>query len=334
MVSTSQAARDLQRFKNYISATQTKANFTTAASLACSILLAVIGGYAQWNNSRKRQTNLVYELDAAQEAKYKGIQEALVTLSKCHRLWKVKSTADTWDWKRNAGASHLVDRSDIFVRVETPPRLKTNVQIYSIDLGGSKLYFLPDTILYRDDHGYGSIEYSDFAISDGSTRFIEGGPVPADAKIVQYNWQYSNKDGGPDRRFSNNRQIPVLLLGVLILTSSKGLNVHLYASNEQYSNSFAAAWRRQFRLPMGYENNSKQSGPPPWEKPASIHTKTASEVLGVRDSASATEISAAYYKLAQMYHPDKVASLGPEFRTLAESKMKEINAAYELLKKR
>jgi DnaJ-domain-containing protein 1 len=31
------------------------------------------------------------------------------------------------------------------------------------------------------------------------------------------------------------------------------------------------------------------------------------------------------------YHPDKVNSLGPEFRELAESKSKEINRAFDLL---
>jgi curved DNA-binding protein CbpA len=35
-----------------------------------------------------------------------------------------------------------------------------------------------------------------------------------------------------------------------------------------------------------------------------------------------------------MYHPDKVAGLAPEFQVLAEKRMKEINAAYELLKER
>ena len=33
-----------------------------------------------------------------------------------------------------------------------------------------------------------------------------------------------------------------------------------------------------------------------------------------------------------MYHPDKVAGLAPEFQALADTRMKEINAAYALLK--
>jgi curved DNA-binding protein CbpA len=35
--------------------------------------------------------------------------------------------------------------------------------------------------------------------------------------------------------------------------------------------------------------------------------------------------------MAKLYHPDKVAFLAPEFRELAERKMKEINAAYQQL---
>ena len=35
-----------------------------------------------------------------------------------------------------------------------------------------------------------------------------------------------------------------------------------------------------------------------------------------------------YKKLAQMYHPDKVAGLAPEYYEIAETKMKDINAAY------
>jgi DnaJ-class molecular chaperone len=54
----------------------------------------------------------------------------------------------------------------------------------------------------------------------------------------------------------------------------------------------------------------------------------------VGDDASEAEISAAYRRLAQMYHPDKVAGLAPEFQALADERMKEINAAYEVLKQK
>jgi DnaJ-domain-containing protein 1 len=55
-------------------------------------------------------------------------------------------------------------------------------------------------------------------------------------------------------------------------------------------------------------------------------------ILGIQGRATDHEISAAYRAKARDYHPDKVATLAPEFRQLAELKMKEINLAYESLK--
>ena len=44
------------------------------------------------------------------------------------------------------------------------------------------------------------------------------------------------------------------------------------------------------------------------------------------------EISAAYRRLAKLYHPDRVAHLAPELRRVADERMKEINRAFAILK--
>lgn len=53
------------------------------------------------------------------------------------------------------------------------------------------------------------------------------------------------------------------------------------------------------------------------------------EVLNVLPDADIQEIQHAYKMLMGQYHPDKVASLGPELRELCERKSKEINAAFD-----
>lgn len=65
----------------------------------------------------------------------------------------------------------------------------------------------------------------------------------------------------------------------------------------------------------------------------SPRTKSAYEILGVSVGASQAEIVAAYRQMAMMYHPDRLSGLAPEFVELAEERMKEINAAYEELKR-
>jgi DnaJ like chaperone protein len=55
--------------------------------------------------------------------------------------------------------------------------------------------------------------------------------------------------------------------------------------------------------------------------------------LGLEKGADMDKIKKAYRKLSMKYHPDKVGHLGDEFQKIAETKMKEINAAYDYFKK-
>ena len=54
-------------------------------------------------------------------------------------------------------------------------------------------------------------------------------------------------------------------------------------------------------------------------------------ILGIDKTASIEDIKKAYKELASRYHPDKVSYLGDEFRTLAETKFKKIQQAYQKL---
>ncbi|OGQ94059.1 MAG: molecular chaperone DnaJ [Deltaproteobacteria bacterium RIFOXYD12_FULL_57_12] len=58
------------------------------------------------------------------------------------------------------------------------------------------------------------------------------------------------------------------------------------------------------------------------------------KVLGLESGASFDEIKASYRRLSMQYHPDKVGHLGEEFRKVAEEKMKDLNVAYEYLRKK
>ena len=57
------------------------------------------------------------------------------------------------------------------------------------------------------------------------------------------------------------------------------------------------------------------------------------ETLGVTGEDGPEEITRAYRRLAAQYHPDKVQHLGEEFQQLAEERFKEIQAAYDELKR-
>ncbi len=58
------------------------------------------------------------------------------------------------------------------------------------------------------------------------------------------------------------------------------------------------------------------------------------EVLGVSEWATEGEVTAAYRERIGQYHPDKVATMGPEIRALAEQKSRQLNDAYRQSKRR
>ncbi len=78
--------------------------------------------------------------------------------------------------------------------------------------------------------------------------------------------------------------------------------------------------QRQSR-PSG-ENSGEKAPKPP---------RTPHEILNLPPDADQDTIKAAYRKLANQYHPDKVSHLGKEFQELAERRFKEIQEAYQKL---
>lgn len=59
--------------------------------------------------------------------------------------------------------------------------------------------------------------------------------------------------------------------------------------------------------------------------------REAAALLGVDADGHPTQIKKAYYREAARHHPDRLGEAPPDLRLAAEERMKEINAAYELL---
>ncbi len=81
------------------------------------------------------------------------------------------------------------------------------------------------------------------------------------------------------------------------------------------------------------QGSQRQTGSSYREGPHQGQTEPqdAYDVLGVERGASQEEVKQAYRRLANRYHPDKVAHLGKEFQDLAEKRFKEIQSAYREL---
>ena len=63
------------------------------------------------------------------------------------------------------------------------------------------------------------------------------------------------------------------------------------------------------------------------------NTESAYQILEISPEATEDEIKKAYKKMAMKYHPDRVSHLGEEVQKQANEKFKEVNNAYETIKK-
>ena len=194
-------------------------------------LLPIVGVIASfllgmWYDSYARVAVLMYDFDEVTYEVFGKLREAFGEVMTASCAWHLPSAGrieTLHQWKRNAGANVVVDRKPIYLVMGLPPVVKSNIEVPTIPVGRQTLYFFPDRVLLRDRSRYRSIGYQGLSLKIESARFIESGSVPSDAVQVGETWKYVNKKGGPDRRFNDNRILPVCLYQDMLIESGEGV---------------------------------------------------------------------------------------------------------------
>lgn len=198
---------------------------------AASIAAFVSVPWARWRD-RRAITNLIYSHPdgGLGENMQEGVRKLFETFAGTLATWCIDTQHFHGDWKRNGGAGTSVGRRRIRAGLAVPPRIRTNAKVGYLEVDHRRYYFFPDRILAYLPRGVESVSYDELSVSVATTRFVESESVPADAQVVGQTWLYVNKDGGPDRRFKNNRQYPVALYGELALEAGSTLNFKVQTS--------------------------------------------------------------------------------------------------------
>jgi hypothetical protein len=210
-----------------------------ALALVATIILAVA---ARHSDVLKGTAILNYSLESEAAQNFDKLQAPFRQLTACERIWHIDAAGHNTDTKRNAGATTSLKRTEIRPIVSRPPRVQCNLEVPILKAGHTTLYFFPDRLLVYDSGGVGAIAYTDLNIETQESRFVENGSVPGDSRQIAATWQFVNKKGGPDRRFSNNRQLPVMQYGAFGFSSASGLKTLFLCSRSEIANSFRTAF--------------------------------------------------------------------------------------------
>ncbi|WP_238899548.1 DUF4236 domain-containing protein [Clostridium sp. YIM B02500] len=178
--------------------------------------------------------DLQYIIDNDKMKEYVKKMKKLKDLNYCHGKWQVTQYAHVTGYQRkyNSGVTRSINRQSFKLIEKKPSFLTSNVDVIQLVLEKEILLFLPDKILILKDNNVGVISYNSLSIDFDTVNFVESEGVPKDSQILYYTWQYVNKNGSPDRRFNNNRELPVCLYYNVYITSTEGLNINLQFSNE------------------------------------------------------------------------------------------------------
>ena len=221
--------------------------FQNSQSPTLTILVAVIAVllsiFTSVKDSLRKTTVLFFELDPEIESLYQKLHDAFEQISSCSSKWHVEAEGAVNDRKRNAGATSVIKRTSISFGMDNPPYVKTNISVPSIPVGKQTLYFFPDKVLVFEANGVGAVSYPNLNILVEDTRFIEDGSVPRDAKVVDRTWKYVNKRGGPDKRFNDNRELPIALYEDIHFISDTGLNERIEISRVGIGDDFQLSIR-------------------------------------------------------------------------------------------
>lgn len=227
------------------------------------LILTFLGlpGWAigRWLDSYRRSTVLFYDLEGDAEDAYERLTQGFDGLLGCAGKWHIAAggaITNLTAWKRNAGASHLVKKSATTLSYLLPTVIKSNVTPPVLAVGAQRLFFMPDIILVQDRGQFGAVPYSELTLTWQDSRFIEDGWVPSDARVVGHTWKHPNKNGGPDRRFRDNRQIPICLYETIHLRSGSGLNELVEFSQTGKAAAFHQGCQRLAGLPKATATQS------------------------------------------------------------------------------
>lgn len=291
------------------------------------------GAWLEYQQRQRRLTTIHYRCDNDFQLRFAAIQHACEILARTEKIW-LEAKRQSLQQQSYAGASQVIQLSSSPVKIQCqqPPFIKTNLTVWSIDVGYLTLFFLPDYILVWRRKIYSAVSYSALTLDCDRQQINLTGDVPKDARLLGETWQYVTPDGKPDPNAKHNQKLFQVQYGLLRLMASVGFNLRLHVSSiviaEQFIKSFASVqqWLSPHRAP-------EWDAPPaaPQANYGIDERRSPHDILGISPGASMSEVRAAYHRIARLNHPDKVSGLAPEFQELAEHRMKVITEAYRKL---
>ena len=191
----------------------------------------------------KCRVALEVEMEAPMDSTYEAMVAAFRTLASCEKTWDTTSRMAVNQIRQRSTATSEIMRTPVAIdcsasKILSPSRQAMHLQ----NANGADIFILPGLLLmFGGDSDFALIRLRDVELTYVDTRFIEDDVVPGDTQVVGETWTKVNKDGSPDRRFLNNKRLPIVNYGTLAFKSPAGLNEEFLFSSAMKARTFSDA---------------------------------------------------------------------------------------------
>jgi hypothetical protein len=174
------------------------------------------------------------------------MRDTFALLSESAGVWDIKSYQATDKFNERTTAETRIDRQKVAFALGNCDLIQWEQKVPHIqNAKGGDLFLYPGFIVYRAaKEAFSVIDFHDVKSNAALVKFQEEQGVPQDSKVIGQTWAKSNKDGGRDKRFANNYQIPVVLYASLSLKSETGLWEEFQFSNPERLQLFLQDWAK------------------------------------------------------------------------------------------
>jgi AAA+ superfamily predicted ATPase len=175
-------------------------------------ILIILVFYLNKLDKKRKKTIIYYDENKTLE-NFNLIYKQIKLILEKNYIWLIQSEEVNSNSKNNAGASTSVKRTEIFVKQNIFPfvDVECNINIPGIIVSDIIYCFYPDVLVKVIGVDIEIISYDNIKILSSTSRFIENEKKSDSLDIQGYTYQYVNKDGSADRRYTYNPEYPICL---------------------------------------------------------------------------------------------------------------------------
>lgn len=175
-------------------------------------LLILLIIYLDRKDKKRRTVKIFYE-ENKNLTNFNEIFEQAKSKIENNFIWLINSEATQQNLKKNSGANTVIDRTEILLNYNIFPfkNIECNINVPGLVINDVKYCFYPDALIKIKEMKVDIIKYSKLKIRSNQSTFIESQKESENFTIQGYTYQFTNKDGSPDRRHSHNPRYPICI---------------------------------------------------------------------------------------------------------------------------